>query len=266
MNGSCNSVRQNSRRTLFASDLIIAEEIQALPELPPSGCTTTPKFVITFSGAFEFKTARSVSWVDPSRLLLVQADREFADRHVVPGVGHQSVVLTPAVAVLDELAASAQLAFTDALRSCSLRVQMLSQLMRRTRDPMAAEELGIATMSAALGNDHRVGPSDPHCVRKAKLLLHSRPSERWTLTNVASLIGVSPVYLTQLFKRTEGVPLYRYQLRMRLGRALAELPDCDDITNLALELGFSSHSHFTAAFRSAVGLTPSVFRSRARAG
>ena len=41
---------------------------------------------------------------------------------------------------------------------------------------------------------------------------------------------------------------------------LAELPRRDDLTALALDLGFSSHSHFTAAFRRAFGRPPAEFR------
>jgi AraC-like DNA-binding protein len=48
--------------------------------------------------------------------------------------------------------------------------------------------------------------------------------------------------------------------QLRLARALVELPYSTDITSLALDLGFSSHSHFTLAFRSAFGCTPSEFR------
>jgi AraC-like DNA-binding protein len=52
--------------------------------------------------------------------------------------------------------------------------------------------------------------------------------------------------------------------QLRLARALFQLPDADDLTTLALDVGFSSHSHFTLAFRRAFGCTPSQFRSRAR--
>jgi AraC family transcriptional regulator len=58
----------------------------------------------------------------------------------------------------------------------------------------------------------------------------------------------------------EGVPLYRYQLRLRLARALDLLGEYDDLTTLSLELGFSSHSHFSAAFRQVYGRSPSEFR------
>jgi len=47
---------------------------------------------------------------------------------------------------------------------------------------------------------------------------------------------------------------------------LAELPYTDDLTMLALDTGFSSHSHFTAAFRRAFGCTPSQFRMSTRSG
>ena len=76
-------------------------------------------------------------------------------------------------------------------------------------------------------------------------------------------VGVSAVYLTQSFREVEGVPLYRYQLRLRLARALDLLRDYEDLTALGLHLGFSSHSHFTAAFQQAYGRTPSEFRQAA---
>ena len=41
------------------------------------------------------------------------------------------------------------------------------------------------------------------------------------------------------------------------------LGDYDDLTMLGLDLGFSSHSHFTTAFRQAYGRSPSEFRQAA---
>jgi AraC family transcriptional regulator len=70
--------------------------------------------------------------------------------------------------------------------------------------------------------------------------------------------------LTDAFRRVEGTPLHRYLTRLRLARALDELPHAEDLTQLALDIGFSSHSHFTAAFRRAFGCTPSEFRQTTR--
>jgi AraC family transcriptional regulator len=95
-------------------------------------------------------------------------------------------------------------------------------------------------------------------VDRVKLVLTSDPGRRWTLAEIAAEVRGSPVYLTQVFQQVEGVPLYRYHLRLRLARALDLLAQDHDLTTLGLDLGFSSHSHFTAAFREAYGRTPSA--------
>jgi AraC-like DNA-binding protein len=74
------------------------------------------------------------------------------------------------------------------------------------------------------------------------------------------VLRCSAVYLTQVFQQVEGVPLYRYQLRLRLARALDLLAQYEDISALSFELGFSSHSHFSAAFQQMYGRSPSEFR------
>ena len=96
-------------------------------------------------------------------------------------------------------------------------------------------------------------------------MLASDLARRWTLGEIAAEVGVSPVYLTQVFQQVEGAPLYRYQLRLRLARALDLLAEYDDLTMLGLDLGFASHSHFSAAFKRAYGRTPGDFRRAARA-
>jgi len=52
-------------------------------------------------------------------------------------------------------------------------------------------------------------------------------------------------------------------LRLRLARALDLIAQYDDLSALGLDLGFSSHSHFSAAFRAVYGRTPSEFRQSA---
>ena len=98
---------------------------------------------------------------------------------------------------------------------------------------------------------------------RAKLVLTSDLARRWTLAEIAAEVRCSPVYLTQVFQQVEGMPLNRYQLRLRLARALDLIAQYDDLTNLSLELGFCSHSHFSASFREAYGRSPSEFRQSA---
>ena len=102
-------------------------------------------------------------------------------------------------------------------------------------------------------------------VAHAKRYIAERPGTRARLADVGRALGVSPVYLTEVFRQVEGVPFYRYMLRKRLERAVRLLPTYpSDLSTLALELDFSSHSHFTTAFHQAFGCTPVEFRERAR--
>ena len=77
MRPSANSQPQNSRRTLVDSRLLVADELVAHPQLAPRGDISARKLVVTFAGAFEFQVGRSISWVDPSRLLFADAGRGY---------------------------------------------------------------------------------------------------------------------------------------------------------------------------------------------
>lgn len=253
----------NKRQRLVETDLFVVDEVRAVHELPPSGLNFRRQLAVPTAGTFEYRTGSKVSWLDPTRLLFAEAGEEYADHHPIPGVGHASVIIAPAAEILDELSALAGPAYADRVRSCPLRLQMLVQLLMRSPDRLAHDEIGSEIMLLAFGASSRVAAEDSRCARDAKSILHEASGERLTLGAIAARLGVTPIYLTQAFKRSEGLPLYRYQTRLRLSRALVALPEQDDITELALDLGFSSHSHFTATFRAALGVTPSDYRNGA---
>ncbi|MBV9642586.1 MAG: helix-turn-helix transcriptional regulator [Verrucomicrobia bacterium] len=98
----------------------------------------------------------------------------------------------------------------------------------------------------------------------AKELLAARMSERVMLDEIAREVGASPFNFARLFRRQTGLPVHRYLTLLRLGASLERLAESNvDLTILALELGFSSHSHFTDVFRHEFGETPSSFRRKA---
>ncbi len=115
------------------------------------------------------------------------------------------------------------------------------------------------------GKRRREGTDADHRdrVEAAKTCLASRLSECVTLDDVARAAGASPFHLARIFQQRTGVSVHRYLTRLRLRAALERLADTTDLTALALELGFSSHSHFTDAFRREFGRTPSDVRRAA---
>ena len=134
-------------------------------------------------------------------------------------------------------------------------------------DGLAADELLIELLASAMQRcerDEALHPATRRLVDRAKAFLGARWDSPIRLTDIASAIGTSAAYLTDAFRRAEGVPLHGYLVQLRLARALFEIPHSADLTELALRLGFSSHSHFTAAFRRSFGCTPSAFRQSTR--
>lgn len=100
---------------------------------------------------------------------------------------------------------------------------------------------------------------------RARVYLDQHPDVPVRLNDLARALSTSPSRLTYSFRTVHGVPLARYSLRARLARAAVLLPESDDLARLAVDLGFASHSHFSRTFARWTGLTPSAYRSCARA-
>lgn len=84
---------------------------------------------------------------------------------------------------------------------------------------------------------------------------------RITIDELAELIGYRPPQFIRAFQATFGTPPHRYLLQQRLARARELLRASNlALTEIALQLGFASHSHFSTAFRSSTGLPPSEYR------
>jgi AraC-like DNA-binding protein len=240
----------------------------------PEECATATELVFPYRGVFARRVGRDQAVAEANQVLFFNASEGYRVSHPVAG-GDASLSLAVGERVLRELAPSALLrrGREPAFHRHRLRIDATAQalvarlrhgLRRGTAEPLEAESLALALVRRALGpRTSHAGGGSVGCQRladRAKLVLAGDLSRRWTLAEIAAEVRCSPVYLTQVFTQVEGIPLYRYQLRLRLARALDLLPDYEDLTALALDLGFSSHSHFSAAFRQTYGCSPSAFR------
>jgi AraC-like DNA-binding protein len=97
-------------------------------------------------------------------------------------------------------------------------------------------------------------------IRQVKEYLSRASHARVGLAKTARNFGVSPFSLSRAFREQEHLSVYQYALRGRLRRAACLLGTYDDLAQLALDLGFSSHSHFSTAFHRWAGCTPSEYR------
>jgi len=245
--------------------------------LSPEESTATTQLIFPYCGVYVRHVGQDQTIAEANQVLFFNANEGYRVSHPVAG-GDGSLTLVIEESQLEELAPpdtlhrSSRIRFRRQRLRIDARAQALVALLRHRLHEKVAESLEAEVLALTLVR-RTLGPRSSHAPRatfgrqglvdRAKLVLSSDLMRRWTLAAIAGELRVSPVYLTQVFQQVEGLPLYQYQLRLRLARSLDLLGRRDDLTTLALDLGFSSHSHFSAAFRRLYGYSPSAFKRSA---
>jgi len=114
--------------------------------------------------------------------------------------------------------------------------------------------------------EQRYAGRAPAIVDATVELLANEYHSRLGIEDISARVHCSPGYLSRLFRRSTGFSLHGYQQQLRLRASLELLADAKhELSDLALYLGFSSHSHFSSAFRNVFGMTPTEFCCNASA-
>jgi AraC-like DNA-binding protein len=239
----------------------------------------SPDFQLLFplKGVFNWHLGTTASLLDANQVLFIAAGDVSQDSH--PEVGDvDGLLLTPCSALLESAwgcdagRLRAQPAFSARVLPSEPRLQQaaaaLGESGRRAVhcDDAVIEEAIVELLAVAAAH---TGAPPPRTRRDSALSgavkeIVSACDGKLSLNDIGAQLGASPAYLTDAFRRSEGIPISQYHRRLRLARALADLPHTENITALALHYGFSSHAHFSSAFRSVFGRTPSEYRARAR--
>lgn len=143
---------------------------------------------------------------------------------------------------------------------------------RRVADGLRVEEEMLGVLARLLAQAFRLHPPGraPTPRRReladaARRLIAARFREPLTLSEIARELSASPFHLSRVFREVTGWTLHGYRDALRLAAALEAVRDSRaDLTSIALDLGYSSHSHFTAAFRARFGVPPSRARQLLR--
>ncbi len=175
--------------------------------------------------------------------------------------GAQGPFSFPFAPVSDETYLRQRRLFRRAQRGTAARV--FEEEVFALLDDVAGAAAGVARRRRAAAT----GDGASEIADEIRALLSARFDEDWPLSRLASRFGISSFRLCRAFRKATGSTIHRYLLTLRLRSSLErfEQPGAE-ITPVALDLGFSSHSHFSLAFGRSFGETPSACRQSLEGG
>ena len=160
-----------------------------------------------------------------------------------------------------------------AFRDVLMRASLL-RLSTRTGGSQVAEDIGdeIAARQIVLRLCALVGSPPPDWHKDASVFtpgimrliverIDAHLGVHESLVEMAGHFGLSPGHFARKFQQSAGLSLNRFMNRRRLGTSLEMLREgAHPLSLIALDLGFSSQSHFTRMFSGLTGITPRQYR------
>jgi AraC family transcriptional regulator len=227
--------------------------------------------VLPFAGLFAKHEApgRHVTGT-PSHAIYFAANAPY--RISFPGaIGDRAITLRFADALAPEQTCDGAAAAQGLLpaKAMMLRNLLWTRLEKGEADDFEAEALGLDLLNMSLASVRSgklpvrasAQARRRRALERVKEAVASAPSNKWNVADLADLANLSPFHLCHVFRDMVGTSIYEYVLHERLAQSLDAVLDCgDDLTAIALDAGFASHSHFTARFRSFFGCTPAALR------
>ena len=179
------------------------------------------------------------------------------------------VLLDLMMPVLDGFAVLEEMRKTDSTRNIPVVVITGQSL---TKEDMSRLNSGVASvlgkgmfsvdetlyhLADALAHKRRASSEAQHIALKAMAYIHTFYTEPISRSDVAAHVGLSERHLTRCFHQEVGLTPITYLNRYRVKQAKALLAAGEKgITEIAVEVGFSSSSYFTRVFRDEVGVSP----------
>lgn len=151
---------------------------------------------------------------------------------------------------------------------------VVEHILDHREDRLFLEEAALHILKRTIENKYRQGGVPPRrtgisteaeVVDAIQKILAHYYNQNPSLEQIAAQLHYSPFHLCRIFRRHTGRSIHQYlnQLRLRASLEVLAQPGTD-LTRLALQLGFASHSHFTESFRKTFGIPPSKLKKISR--
>lgn len=227
--------------------------------------------IVVLDGALHYRDARTSATVVPGRMAVLRPGTDFALHTESEGYSGVAVEVRPA--------AREAYGGRSAVIEPSSRLRLLGEWLRdelalpATGSAEAVSHLGALLVELALRETAALPPGEPHVARAAYWARRAREAIEnsiYASDGVQSILRAFPVsyrQLTRYLVGEYGASPKELQLAARLREAKRLLRETGwSVATIALELGFASAQHLTAAFAEREGVPPGRWRGRAKRG
>ena len=234
------------------------QQVELLDHRPMAGWSAiyrveTPRLLLPEQGALEVQLDGQTLSTDPLTGVWLTPDRPYRVRQ--PRAGQRSSLLV--------LACGCGVAPGPVRVGARWRVRL--QLLAAAGDDveaLARDEAVAALVAEAHAPDAGAVPRPHAAVQRARAFLAERFAANDTLAELGRAAACSPFQLARQFRRSTGQTLHHHRTELRLAEALRRLEAGErNLSLLAAELGFASHSHFSAVFHRLLGRPPAAMRT-----
>lgn len=240
--GRCNVITKHARQILEAGDLVFVEP----------GCEHV------LSSAYLNDTMASAS----SEAVLLCGYCQFD-----AGIGHPLVQALPKMTIIR----------ADELRHHAWLRSTLDQLANEYRSQIPGSEAVVDRLTEILfvelirvsysrhGDSGFFAACNDRQILRVLTLLHAEPEQPWTISTLATTVGLSRAALAKRFKLRVGQTLKEYLMLLRMRKARDMLTGSAlPVQSIATRVGYESEFAFARAFKRVLGQTPSRYRKDAR--
>ena len=226
------------------------------------------RIIFTRRGVFAVHVGRRTCFARPGKAVLVQKNTQYRISH--PDAYSHDCCTDVWIddAVIDPLGMSGGGApacreFVHDLSFQRMHVELMLALRRASVDVYDADEMVLDALACLCD---RAGPRERRQLPQLRGGWHAwkRPSWETRAQTWASMPSHSSP-LCRMFRRHTGLSLRQFRRQHRVGNAMDRLGNGEqDLAALACDVGFSSHSHMTEAFRQTLGVSPRLLREELR--
>jgi AraC-like DNA-binding protein len=220
----------------------------------------TATLVLPQRGVFRYHVANDMTIADANTAVLFHPDQSYRITHPNDDGDDCVALYFDRDTLEDVLGRAGETTRVWTLSGPAQRRLHASALRSLTaQDALDREEsaiLALSTLAPVPATKRHSADSDR--IQAIRERLAADISASHSLATIARDAGLSPFHLARRFRAHTGSSIHQYLLALRLATARARMRHgTTNLTQLAVDLGFSSLAHFSTTFRRAYGTPPS---------